>query len=124
MSINTREVTKANDDPADEFLHNGEEKVADENNAFVEEDDAEGTERAVRQRTPIKSRWIVPLLRKEITEKPNMSNAEMKHLVSAYVKGTSSLPMLFCRVPGQWQGMKSLEIRQLMSCLPMVLSRK
>ena len=85
-SINTREVTKANDDPADEFLHDGEEKVADEDKASVEEDDADGTEKAVRQRTPIKSRWIVPLLLKEITEKPNMSNAEMKHLVSAYVK--------------------------------------
>jgi hypothetical protein len=61
-SINTREVTKANDDPADEFLHDGEEKVADEDKASVEEDDADGTEKAVRQRTPIKSRWIVPLL--------------------------------------------------------------
>ncbi len=85
-SITTREVTKANDDPADEFLHDGEEKVADEDKASVEEDDADGTEKAVRQRTPIKSRWIVPLLLKETMEKPNMSNTEMKHLVSAYVK--------------------------------------
>jgi hypothetical protein len=85
-SINTREVTKANDDPADEFLHDGEEKVADEDKASVEKDDADGTEKTVRQRTPIESRWIFPLLLKEITEKPNMSNAEIKHLVSAYVK--------------------------------------
>ncbi len=85
-SINTREVTKANDDPANEFLHDGEEKVADEDKASVEEDDADGTEKAVCQCTPVKSRWIVPLLLKEIMEKPNMSNAEMKHLVSAYVK--------------------------------------
>ncbi len=85
-SINTREVTKANDDPADEFLHDSEEKVVDEDKAFVEEDDTDGTEKAVRQCTPIKSCWIVPLLLKEITEKPNMSDAEMKHLVSTYVK--------------------------------------
>jgi hypothetical protein len=86
MSINTRDVTKANDDPADEFVHDGEDKVGDEDKASVEEDDADGTEKAVRQCTPIKSHWIVPLLLKEITEKPNMSNAEMKHLVYAYVK--------------------------------------
>ncbi len=86
-SINTREVTKANDDPADDFLHDGEEKVPDEDKAFVEEyDTTDGTEKAVRQHTPIKSHWIVPLLLKEIMEKPNMSNAEMKHLFSAYVK--------------------------------------
>jgi hypothetical protein len=76
-SINTKEVTKANDDPADEFLHDGEEKVADEDKASMEEDDADGTEKAIRQRSPIKSCWIVPLLLKKITEKPNMSYAEM-----------------------------------------------
>jgi hypothetical protein len=47
-SINTREVTKANDDPADAFLHDSEEKVGDEDKASVEEDDADGTEKAVR----------------------------------------------------------------------------
>ncbi len=47
-SINTREVTKVNDDPADEFLHDGEEKVADEDKASGEEDEADGTEKAVR----------------------------------------------------------------------------
>jgi hypothetical protein len=60
----------------------------------LEEDDADRKVKAVRQHTLIKSRWIVPLLLKEIAEKPNMSNAEMKHVVSAYVKEnfiTSSL---------------------------------
>ncbi len=47
-SINTRVVTKANDDPAYEFLHDDEEKVADEDKASVEEDDTDGTEKAVR----------------------------------------------------------------------------
>jgi hypothetical protein len=123
MSINTREATKANDDPADDFLHDGEEKVVDEDKASVEEDDADGTEKAVRQCTPIKSRWIVPLLLKENMEKPNMSNAEMKHLVSAYVKDKFITNALLQNARTMARD-ESLEIRQLMSCLPMVLSRK
>jgi hypothetical protein len=66
----------------------------DEDKASLEEDDADGKVRAVRQRTPIKTQRIVPLLLNEIAEKPNMSNADMKHVVSAYVKEkfiTSSL---------------------------------
>ncbi len=93
-TIETREVTKANDDSADEIVYDVEEKVADEDEASLEEDDADGKVKAVHQRTPIKSRWIVPLLLNDITEKPNMSNAEMKHVVSAYVNEkfiTSSL---------------------------------
>jgi hypothetical protein len=57
----------------------------------LEEDVADRKVKAVLQRTPIMSRWI---LLNEIVEKPNMSNAEMKHVVSAYVKEkfiTSSL---------------------------------
>jgi hypothetical protein len=54
-SIKTREVTKANDDPADDFLHDGKEKVVDKDKASVEEDDADGREKAVCQHTPIKS---------------------------------------------------------------------
>jgi hypothetical protein len=93
-TIKIREVTKANDDPADKIVYDVEEKVADEDKASLEEDDADGKVNAVRQRTPIKSRWIVPLLLNEIAEKLNMSNAEMKHVVSMYVKEkfiTSSL---------------------------------
>jgi hypothetical protein len=68
--------------------------VADEDEASLDEDDADRKVKAVCQRTPIKSRWIVPLLLNEIVEKPNMSNAEMKHVVSTYVEEkfiTSSL---------------------------------
>ncbi len=85
-TIKTREVTKANDDPADEVVYDVEEKVADEDEASLEEEGADGKVNAVHQRTPIKSRWIVPLLLNEIEEKPNMSNAKMKHVVSTYVK--------------------------------------
>ncbi len=93
-TIKTREVTKDNDDPADEIVYDVEEKVADEDKASFGEDDADGKVNAVCQCTPIKSHWIVPLLLNEFMEKPNMSNAEMKHVVSAYVKEkfiTSSL---------------------------------
>ncbi len=68
--------------------------MADEDEASLEEEDADGKVKAVRQCTPIKSHWKVPLLLNEIGGKPNMSNAEMKHVVSAYVKDkfiTSSL---------------------------------
>jgi hypothetical protein len=82
-TIQTREATKANDDPAEEVVYDGEEKVADEDKASLEEDDADGKVKAVHQRTPIKSNWIVPLLLNEIAEKPNMSNAEMMHIVFA-----------------------------------------
>ncbi len=85
-TIQTREATKANDDHAEEVVYDGEEKVVDENKASLEEDDANGKVKAVHQCTPIKSRWIILLLLNEIAEKPNMSNADMKHVVSTYVK--------------------------------------
>ncbi len=93
-TIPTREAITGNDDPAEEIVYHGEEKVADEDKASMEEDDADGKVKALHQRTPIKSHWIVPLLLNEIAEKLNMSNAEMKHVVSNYVKEkliTSSL---------------------------------
>ncbi len=92
--IQTKEATKANDDPAEEVVYDGEEKVADKDKASLEEEDADRKVKALCQRTSIKSRWIVPLLLNEIVEKPNISNADMKHVVSAFVKEkfiTSSL---------------------------------
>jgi hypothetical protein len=61
-TIQTREATKANDDPAEEVVYDVKEKVADEDEASLEEDDADKKVKAVHQRTPIKSHWIVPLL--------------------------------------------------------------
>ncbi len=93
-TIQTRESTTGNDDPAEEIVYDGEEKVANEDTASLEEEDADGKVKAVCQGTPIKSSWIVPLLLNKIAEKPNMSNGEMKHAISAYVKEkfiTSSL---------------------------------
>jgi hypothetical protein len=93
-TIQTREATTGNDDPAEEVVYHGEEKVADEDDTSLEEDDADGKVKTLRQHSPIKSRWIVPLLLNEIAEKPNMSNAVMKHVISSHVKEkfiTSSL---------------------------------
>ncbi len=93
-TIETREVTKTNDDPADEIVFDVEEKVADEDKVSLEEEDADREGEAVCQHTPIKTPWIVPFLLNEIAEKPNMSNVEMKQVVSMYVKEkfiTSSL---------------------------------
>ncbi len=73
----------------------------------------------VQPRTPIKSCWIVPLLLSKIAEKPNMSNAEMNHAVSAYVKEkfiTSSM-LQNARTMARDE---SLEIQQLTSFLPLV----
>ncbi len=98
-TIQTREATKANDDPTEEIVYDGEEKVVDEDEASLEEDDADRKVKAICQHTPIKSHWIVPLLMNEISERPNMSDAEMKHVVSAYVKESSS-PVLYCRMQG------------------------
>jgi hypothetical protein len=85
-TVQTREATKANDDPAEEVVYDREEKVADDEEASLEEDDADRKVKAVRQCNPIKSRWIVPLLLNVLSELPNMSNAEMKNVVSMYVK--------------------------------------
>jgi hypothetical protein len=81
-TIQTREATTGNDDHAEEIVSHGKEKVADEDKASFEEDDADRKVKAVCQCTPIKSRWIVPLLLNEIAEKPNMSNAEKKHVIA------------------------------------------
>ncbi len=81
-TIQTREATTANDDPTEEIVYDGEEKVVDEDKASLEEDDADKKVKAVCQHTPIKSRWIVPLLLNKIADTQNMSNVEMKHVVS------------------------------------------
>jgi hypothetical protein len=85
-TIQTSKATKTDDDPAEDIIHDGQDKVVVEDEATFEEGDADRNVKQVRQRTPIKSRWLVPLLLSEIAEKPNTSNAEMKHVILAYVK--------------------------------------
>jgi hypothetical protein len=44
--------------------------------------------------TPIKSRWILPFINDEMGEMPDMSNREMKNLITAYVKDKFMTPPL------------------------------
>ncbi len=46
-TIQTREATKANDDPAEEIVYDDEEKVEDEDEASLVEDDTDGKVMAV-----------------------------------------------------------------------------
>ena len=39
-----------------------------------------------RTRSPIKSMWMVPLIKNQIAERPNMSNLECKQLLNPYVR--------------------------------------
>ena len=39
-----------------------------------------------RNRSPIKSRWIFPLIKEVISKAPNLSNREMKNILSDYIK--------------------------------------
>jgi hypothetical protein len=41
-TIQTREATKADDDPTEDIIQDGQEKVVDEDEAFFEEEDADG----------------------------------------------------------------------------------
>jgi hypothetical protein len=47
-TIQTREAAGANDDPTEAIVYDGEEKVADEDEASLEEDDADRKMKAVR----------------------------------------------------------------------------
>jgi hypothetical protein len=50
------------------------------------DDDTSSFVKTRNARTPIKARWIVPLIKDTIRETPNMSNKYMKTLLSTYVK--------------------------------------
>jgi hypothetical protein len=41
-TIQTREATTGNDDPTEEIVYHGKEKVVDEDKASLKEDDADG----------------------------------------------------------------------------------
>jgi hypothetical protein len=56
---------------------------------YVEEgnsDDDSVKKKSLRDRTPIKLRWLVPLIQSIISERPNVSNKELKELLKLYVK--------------------------------------
>ena len=71
------------------------ESVGMRNDPQIEQGDADSSEdefveKATGQgrmmRSPIKSRWIVPLIKEHIAERPNMSNIECRQLLNLYVR--------------------------------------
>jgi hypothetical protein len=66
----------------------GNDSVSDDDNDSTLSDH-EGKEKAgkkTKMRSPIKSRWMVPLIKQAIKERPNMSNKECSQLLSPYVR--------------------------------------
>jgi hypothetical protein len=59
-----------------------DEGYVDEGNA----NDDSVKEKRLQDRTPIKLRWLVPLIQSIISERPNDSNKELKELLKLYVK--------------------------------------
>jgi hypothetical protein len=87
----TREVANADDNniaqggDADQACANNDEAF-DENHDGDEEGDADSSKKGIQDRTALKERWLVPLVLREIAEKPNMSNADMRNVLSDYIK--------------------------------------
>ncbi len=55
ISIQTRVANTASDDPAEEIVYDGEKKVTDEDEVYLEEEDADEKVKAAHQGTQIKS---------------------------------------------------------------------
>ena len=49
----------------------------------IEEGDADGKS---KHSTPLKARWLFPLIREAIVKTPNLSNREMRNILMDYVK--------------------------------------
>jgi hypothetical protein len=66
----------------------GNDSVSDDDDDSTPSDD-EGKAKAgkkTKMRSPIKSRWMVPLIKQAIKERPNMSNKECSQLLSPYMR--------------------------------------
>ncbi len=48
-------------------------------------------EKCLRNRTPIKSQWLVPLIKSIVANRSNVSNKELKELLNLYVRISSQL---------------------------------
>ena len=87
----TREVANADDNniaqdgDADQACANNDEAF-DENHDSDEEGGADSSKKGIQDRTPLKARWLVPLVLREIAEKPNVSNADLRNVLSDYIK--------------------------------------
>jgi hypothetical protein len=49
----------------------------------IKEGDADGFSKRVKDHSPLKAHWFVPIKSEQIAEKPNMSNSDLKHIILA-----------------------------------------
>ena len=71
------EVVEENDDDADGVMGDAD---GDANGVIM------SVAKGNRNRSPMKSRWIFPLIKEVIAKAPNLSNGEMKNILSDYIK--------------------------------------
>jgi hypothetical protein len=81
------------DDPDD--FEDGDDDGEDGDDIIGEEGDGDGIPKAKKRRkrkttpkrrSPIKSRWLVPLIKQRVSECPNISNKECAHLLRLHVR--------------------------------------
>jgi hypothetical protein len=80
----------------------GEGDADGENNDAISVDADQSTEKdkkskkqkKVRQKSPIKSRWLIPIVKAEVSQRPNIPNKELKALLKDYVKDIFLTPSL------------------------------
>jgi hypothetical protein len=90
---------QGNEDDSEEDSDGEEEQDEEQDGGddiLGEEGAAENTtKRRKRQcRSPIKSKWLVPLIKETIAECPNMSHKECAHLLRLYVREDFLTPMI------------------------------
>ena len=75
-------------DGGDDIVGEEEEGTADGDDIFGEEGATDNTTKMKKRqrRSPIKSKWLVPLIKETIAERPNMSHKECAHLLRLYVR--------------------------------------
>ena len=82
------------DDHEEDNEHPNDEGVEGDADGLSDEDDGGDEETPRQQRkykslvpcTPIKARWLLPLINDKIADTPNMSNREMRNLLSDYIR--------------------------------------
>ncbi len=105
-------------------IFDGEGDADGENNDAISVDADQSTEKdkkskkqKVRQKSPIKSRWLISIVKAEVSQRPNIPNKELKALLKDYVKDIFLTPSLLQRRQGQPFGKKYLVMQTPMSCM-------
>ena len=83
----TRRISPSKESQDDDVEVNGNKDDVNKNK--------EGeTDRKSKHRTPLKRRWIFPLIKEVIVKTPNLSNREMKNILMDYVKSNFMMTSL------------------------------